>query len=164
MYRSRMHACICPQTRNYTDCVSMLSSNVSKIHAPLINRLSNLPHLSPLESQSDPPSHLPSHLKHNTPLQTSNLLLMPLGISISNNNILPRRHRTRNLHLLHNLPIPLLNRTFQINSPNYITELVFLLDQGDVTEFYLDEEFCSLGDGFTGCSSGFDGEVFATLR
>jgi hypothetical protein len=125
----------------------MLTSLLPKTHA-----LSFL--LSPPITHHPRPTSLSlplsptSNSKNNRPLHTSNLLLMVRRISISKHNILSRWHSTRNLNLLHNLLISLLNRTFQINCSYDITELVLFFDESDVAEFYLDEELGACGDVF----------------
>ena len=97
---------------------------------------------------------LPTLLKLHRRRQTSNLILI-LRHRISHHTILPRRDLFRQINLLRQCRLALLDRTLEVDVLDGVAEIGGLFDDGDQAVFDLQVDFGALrdvlGEGAFGC-------------
>lgn len=89
---------------------------------------------------------------------------IPLIEDIRQNRVLPRWNLIRNLHILHNLDLSLLDRTLQIHIRNLFAQIRFRVDQADESVFDLEDYVGAFVYVFEGGADGFDCESLAAGR
>lgn len=94
-------------------------------------------------------------------IQARNLLPI-LGVHIRQHRILARRDMRRQIHILLQLHLALLQRTLEIHIPQHVAEIIFLVDECDEAVFDRDVDFGAFFNFLFEDSRGEDREGFAT--